>query len=330
MRRREFIGLLGGAVTAWPLSARAQKSEHIRSIGLLLGMPPGDRRRQAWLARFIQGLEQLGWIEGRNLRIDIRWNADGPDRAQPAATELVNLAPDVILSHGTPALAALHRTTHSIPVVFVVVVDPVGAGYVKSLARPGANITGFSSFEPEIGGKWLELLKAIKPDLTRVTGILDPGFKGFAGVWSAIEVMAPRLGLEAASIPLRASSDDIESAVATFAQKPTGGLIVLPTTINNSLRHRIIALAARYRLPAVFPFQDYVADGGLISYGIDAADLFHRGASYVDRILKGEKPADLPVQAPTKFELSINLRTAKAAGFTVPPTLLSQANEVIE
>jgi putative ABC transport system substrate-binding protein len=265
----------------------------------------------------------LGWIEGRNLQIDIRWDASDPDRAQPAATELVDLAPDAILAHGTPALAAVHRATHNIPIVFVVVVDPVGAGYVQSLARPGGNITGFSTFEPEIGGKWLELLKLIRPDLTRVAGILDPDFKGYAGVWSAIEAMAPRVGLEVASLPFQDSSDDIESAVATFAQKPTGGLIVLPTTINNSLRHRIIAVAARYRLPAVYPFANYAADGGLISYGVDPAHLFHRGASYIDRILKGEKPADLPVQAPTKFELVINLRTAKAAGFIVPPTLLS-------
>jgi len=297
---------------------------------LLLGMSSGDRQRQAWLAGFLQGLQQLGWVEGRNLQIDFRWGASEPDRAQIYATELVSLAPDVILAHGTPALAAAHRATHSIPIVFVVVVDPVGAGYVQSLSRPGGNITGFSSFEPEIGGKWLELLKAIRPDLTRVAGILDPAFKGFAGVWNAIEAAAPRLGLEVASVPLRDSSDDIESAVATFAQKPSSGLIVLPTAINNSLRHRIITVAARYRLPAVYPFANYTADGGLISYGIDALDVFHRGASYVDRILKGEKPADLPVQGPTKFELVINLMTAKAAGFTVPATLLSQANEVIE
>ena len=242
----------------------------------------------------------------------------------------MDLAPDAILVYGTPALAAAHRATHSIPIVFVVVIDPVGAGYVQSLAHPGGNITGFSTFEPEIGGKWLELLKLIRPDLTRVAGILDPGFKGYAGVWSAIEVMAPQLGLEVASVSLQDSSDDIESAVATFAQKPTGGLIVLPTAINNSLRHRIIAVAARHRLPAVYGFAFYATDGGLISYGVDSADLFYRGASYVDRILKGEKPADLPVQAPTKFELVINLKTAKALGLEIPPQLLARADEVIE
>jgi putative ABC transport system substrate-binding protein len=330
MKRREFIRLIGGAAAAWPLSARAQKSEHIRRIGLLLGMSSEDKRRQAWLAGFIQGLRELDWVEGGNLRIDIRWNASDPNRAQSAATELVNLAPDAILAHGTPALAAVHRATHRIPIVFVVVVDPVGAGYVQSLARPGGNITGFSSFEPEIGGKWLELLKAITPNLARVAGILDPGFKGFAGVWSAIEVGAPRLGLEVTRIPLRNDSDDVESAIGIFAQKPKNGLIVLPTAINNSLRHRIIAAAARYRLPAVYPFANYAADGGLISYGVDAAHVFYRGASYLNRILRGEEPADMPVQAPTKYELVINLKTAKAIGLTVPATLLARADEVIE
>ena len=330
MRRREFVTLLGGAAAAWPLFARAQKSDHIRRIGVLVSLASGDKQRRAWLAGFIQGLRELGWIEGRNLQIDIRWDASIPDRAQPGATELVDLAPDAILVYGTPALAAAHRATHSIPIVFVVVIDPVGAGYVQSLAQPGGNITGFSTFEPEIGGKWLELLKLIRPDLTRVAGILDPGFKGYAGVWSAIEAMAPRMGLEVASVSFQDSSDDLESAVAKFAQKPTGGLIVLPTAINNSLSHRIIAVAARHRLPAVYAFANYAADGGLISYGVDPADLFHRGASYIDRILKGEKPADLPVQAPTKYELVINLKTAKALGLEVPQSLLARADEVIE
>jgi ABC-type uncharacterized transport system substrate-binding protein len=329
LRRREFITLLGGAAATWPFAVLAQHAERLRRIGVLLGLPSGDREQQTRLAGFLQALQQLGWTEGRNLRIDFR-NASDPDRAQTAATELVALAPDAILAHGTPALAAVHRATHSIPIVFVVVVDPVGAGYVQSLARPGRNITGFSTFEPEIGGKWLELLKAISPNLTRVAGILDPAFQGYARVWSAIETMAPRFGLEAASVPFRDSSDDIESAVAAFAQKPAGGLIVLPTTINNLLRHRIIAVAARYRLPAVYPFPNYAADGGLISYGIEPIDLFRRGASYIDRILKGEKPADLPVQAPTKYELVINLKTAKALGFAVPPTLLTSADKVIE
>jgi putative tryptophan/tyrosine transport system substrate-binding protein len=236
----------------------------------------------------------------------------------------------VIVAHGTPALTALHRATRTIPVVFVSVIDPVGAGYVESLALPGANITGFSTFEPEIGGKWLELLKEVAPGLRRVAGILDPGFRGFAGVWRAIENMAPRFGLEVTSLLLHAPTDDLESAVDTFAQGPGGGLIVLPTAINAVQRNRIFSLAARNRLPAVYAFRFYATDGGLMSYGIDTVDLFRRGASYVDRILKGEKPADLPVQAPIKFEMVINLKTAKALGLNVPDKLLALADEVVE
>jgi len=245
-------------------------------------------------------------------------------------TELLSLAPDVIVAHGTPALTALHRATRTIPVVFVSVIDPVGAGYVESLALPGGNITGFSTFEPEIGGKWLELLKEVAPGLRRVAGILDPGFRGFAGVWRAIENMAPRFGLEVTSLLLHAPTDDLESAVDTFAQGPGGGLIVLPTAINAVQRNRIFSLAARNRLPAVYAFRFYATDGGLMSYGIDTVDLFRRGASYVDRILKGEKPADLPVQAPIKFEMVINLKTAKALGLNVPDKLLALADEVVE
>ena len=256
--------------------------------------------------------------------------AGAPDRARAYAAELVALSPDAILANGTPALAALHRATSSIPVVFVVVTDPVGAGFVQSQARPGGNITGFSTFEPEIGGKWLELLKEITPSLRRVAGILDPAFKGFAAVWRAVESLAPRLGVQVASVSLRDATDDIESALALFAQEPGGGLIVLPTAINNIARDRIFSLAARHRLPTVYPFRHYATGGGLMSYGFDTPDLFRRGASYVDRILKGEKPTDLAVQAPTKYELVINLKTAKALGLTVPPTLLARADEVIE
>ena len=242
----------------------------------------------------------------------------------------MSLAPDVILANGTPALAALHRATRSIPVVFVAVVDPVGAGYVQSLARPGGDITGFSTFEPEIGSKWLELLKEAKPDLRRVAGILDPDFRGFAAVWQAIEGVAPKLGLAVTRMLFRHATDDIESAVAAFAQESGRGLIVLPTAINNASRARILLLAARHRLPTLYPFRHFATDGGLMSYGFDAADLFRRGASYVDRILKGKKPADLPVQAPTKYELVINLKTTKALGLDVPAILLARADEMIE
>jgi putative tryptophan/tyrosine transport system substrate-binding protein len=262
--------------------------------------------------------------------MELRWGTGDPDRARTFATELISLARDVIVAHGTPALAALHRATRTIPVVFVSVIDPVGAGYVHSLALPGGNITGFSTFEPEIGGKWLELLKEIAPGLSRVAGILDPGFRGFAGVWGAIENMAPRFGLEVKSLPFHAPTDDLESAVARFAQEPGGGLIVLPTALNAVERNRIFSSAVRGGLPAMYAFRFYATDGGLMSYGIDTVDLFRRSASYVDRILKGEKPSDLPVQAPTKFEMVINLKTAKALGLEIPDKLLALADEVIE
>jgi putative ABC transport system substrate-binding protein len=277
------------------------------------------------------GRGSVSWIgrRGHNLLIDYRWGTGEPDRAQTFATELISLAPDLIVAHGTPALSALHRATRTIPVVFVSVIDPVGAGYVQSLPLPGANITGFSTFEPEIGGKWLELLKEVTPDLRQVAGILDPDFKGFAGLWREIENIAPRFGLKVMRVFLQAPSDDFESAVAGFAREPGGGLIVLPTAINAVHRNRIFSAAASNRLPAIYGFRFYAADGGLMSYGIDTVDLFRRSASYVYRILKGEKPGDLPVQAPT-FEMAINLKTARALGLNVSPILLARADEVIE
>lgn len=234
------------------------------------------------------------------------------------------------MANGSPALDALYRATSSIPVVFVVVADPVGAGYVRSLGRPGGNITGFSTFEPEIGGKWLELLRETAPGLRRVAGILDPAFKGFAALWQATERAAPGLGLQAARIDFRTSADELEPAVAAFAKEPDGALVVLPTALNNLHRDRIFALAARHRLPAIYPFEVYARDGGLMSYGFDSNDLFRQGASYVDRILRGESPANLPVRAPTKYTLVVNLRTAKAMGLAIPESILARANEVIE
>jgi putative ABC transport system substrate-binding protein len=231
--------LLGGTAVAWPLVARAQQRERMRRIGVLVAYAESDPEAQARVAAFRQGLRELGWTEGHNLEIELRWGTGDPDRAQTFATELISLAPDVIVAHGTPALTALHRATRTIPVVFVSVIDPVGAGYVKSLALPGGNITGFSTFEPEIGGKWLELLKEIAPRLSRVAGILDPGFKGFAGVWGAIEHIAPRFGLEVENLPFQAPTDDLETAVSRFAQEPGGGLIVLPTALNAVQRNRI-------------------------------------------------------------------------------------------
>jgi ABC-type uncharacterized transport system substrate-binding protein len=329
-RRRQFITLLGGAAAAWPLAARAQQRERMRRIGVLAAYAENDPEAQARINAFRRALQELGWTEGHNVRMDYRWGTGDPDRARAFTTELLSLAPDVIVAHGTPALTALHRATRTIPVVFVSVIDPVGAGYVQSLPLPGGNITGFSTFEPEIGGKWLELLKEIAPGLRRVAGILDPGFRGFAGVWGAIENMAPRFGLQVTSLLFHEPADDLESAVANFAQQPRGGLIVLPTALNAVQRNRISSLAARNRLPAIYAFRFYATDGGLMSYGIDTVDLFRRSASYVDRILKGEKPADLPVQAPTKFEMVINLKTAGALGLDVPPMLLARADEVIE
>ena len=329
MKRRNFITLLGGAA-AWPVASRGQQPERMRRIGVLVAYAESDPEAQARIAAFRQGLRELGWTEGRNLRMELGWGTGDPDRARTLATELISIAPDVIVAHGTPALTALYRATRTIPVVFVSVIDPVGAGYVQSLAQPGGNITGFSTFEPEIGGKWLELLKEIAPGVSRVAGILDPGFKGFAGVWGAIENMAPRLGLQLKNLPFQAPTDDLESAVARFAQELGGGLIVLPTALNAVQRNRIFSSAARGGLPAMYAFRFYATDGGLMSYGIDTVDLFRRSAFYVDRILKGEKPADLPVQAPTKFEMVINLTTARALGLDVSPMLLARADEVIE
>ena len=330
MKRREFITLLGGAAASWPIAARAQQPDRVRRIGVMIANAENEPEGQDRVAAFRRGLQELGWVEGRNLRVDYRWATGEPNRARALARELVNLEPDVILANGTPALSALHKVTSNIPVVFAVVVDPVGAGFVRSLARPGGNVTGFSSFQPEIGGKWLELLKAIMPGLSRVAVISDPAFRGFAGVLLEIESIGPRVGLEITNIVFRNPNDDIESPIAAFAQSFGGGLIVVPTAINKIHRNRIISLAARHHLPAIYPFSVYVASGGLLSYGIETDDLLRRSASYVDRILKGEKPAELPVQAPIKYELAINLKTAKTLGLTVPPPLLARADEVIE
>jgi putative ABC transport system substrate-binding protein len=330
MRRRTFIAALGGAAATLPFRARAQQGERVRRIGVMMLNSERDPEGQARINAFRRSFQEFGWEEGRNVRIDYRWGVGDPDRARVAAGELVALAPNVILANGSPAVAALQPATGVIPVVFVVVTDPVGAGFVKSLAQPGGNITGFSTFEPEIGGKWLELLKELSPGLKRVAGILDPGFRGFAALWHAIENLAPTLGLEVTSLAIRDAAYDIDSAIGTFAEKPASGLIVLPTAINNVLRNRIFALAARHRLPAIYPFRLYATSGGLMSYGFDTLDLMRRSASYVDRILKGETPASLPVQAPTKFELIVNLGTAKALGIAVPPTLLARADDVIE
>jgi putative ABC transport system substrate-binding protein len=330
MKRREFITLLGGAAAAWPLVAHAQQGERMRHVCVVMVNSENDPDGRVRVNAFRDGLQLLGWIEGRNMRTDYRWGAGDPERARAHAAEFVGLMPDAILCNGSPATAALRHATQTIPVVFVVVTDPVGAGFIESQARPGGNITGFSTFEPEIGGKWLELLKEVSPGVRRVAGIWDPAFKSFAGVWGEVERLAPAMGVQAMSVVFRTANDDLDATLAAFAQQPNGGLIALPTAINNNARKRIFSLAAHLRLPAVYPFRHYAADGGLMSYGFDTPDLFRRSASYIDRILRGEKPANLPVQAPTKFELIINQPTAKALGLVVPPSLLARADEVIE
>jgi putative ABC transport system substrate-binding protein len=330
MRRREFITLLGGAAVAWPLAARAQQPDRGRRIGVLMASAADDSENQARMAAFLQGLAQLGWTDGRNIRIDTRWATTNADDLRRHATELAALAPDVLVAaSGTTTVAPLLQATRTVPIVFVVVVDPVGAGFVASLARPGGNATGFTTFEYGMSGKWLELLKQIAPSMTRAAVLRDPAIASGIGQFGAVQAVAPSLGVELSPVDVR-DAPEIERAVTSFARSSSGGLIVTPSPLANRHRDLIIMLAARHRLPAVYAWRYYVTDGGLISYGPDSIDQYRRAAGYVDRILKGEKPADLPVQAPTKYELVINLKTAKALGLTVPDTLLARADEVIE
>jgi putative ABC transport system substrate-binding protein len=330
MQRREFITLLGGAAFAWPRAARAQQADRMRRVGVLDSRAADDLEGRARLAVFLQGLQELGWIEGRNLRIDYRFAAADADRTRTYAAELVALAPDVILSQASASIAALLQRTRTVPIVFVNIIDPVGAGYVARLARPGGNATGFTLFEYSLSGKWLELLKEVAPNLTRIAILRDSATATGIGQFAAIEAMAPpSFGVELSPIDVR-DAGEIERGVAAFAGESNGGLIVTASSGAVVNRELIIMLAARHRLPAVYPFRFYVSNGGLISYGPDTTDQFRRAAGYVDRILKGEKPADLPVQAPTKYELAINLKTAKALGLTVPPLLLAGADQVIE
>ena len=329
MKRREFIALLGSAVS-WPLAARAQQPDRMRRIGALTGgVAADDPDMQARIAVFLQVLEQLGWTVGRNLRIDYRWGLGNADNIRGYVAELVALAPDVILATGTVTMAPLLQATRAVPIVFIFVADPVGAGFVDSLARPGGNATGFTSFEYGLSAKWLELLKEIAPRLTRAAVIRDPADPAGTGQWGAIQTAAPSVGVEVNPVNVR-DAGEIERAITTFARSSNGGLILTSSALANVHRNLIITLAARHKLPAVYYRRGFVTDGGLISYGPDLLDQFRRAAGYVDRILKGEKPADLPVQAPTKYELAINLKTARMLGLTVPPTLLATADEVIE
>jgi putative tryptophan/tyrosine transport system substrate-binding protein len=329
MRRREFITLLGGAAAAWPVVARAQQPDGMRRIGVLIGFAEDDPEAKARLAAFRQGLEKRGWSEGRNVRIDYRYAPAGA-QAQVLAKELVALQPDVILAHSTPVTAALQRESRTIPIVFAVVADPLGSGFVASLPRPGGNITGVMQYEASVTGKWLAMLKEIAPSLVRAAFVANPKTATFYDFYlRAGKALASSLGIEPV-LTLVENPADIERAIESFARVPNGGLVLIPDVSTAVHRNLIIALAARHRLPAVYWDRSLVAAGGLMSYGNDLVDVFRQAASYVDRILRGDKPADLPVQAATKFETVVNLKTAKALGLTVPPGLLVAADELIE
>jgi ABC-type uncharacterized transport system substrate-binding protein len=329
MRRRDFISLLGGAAAALPLAAYAQQPDRLRRVGVLMHLAADDPEGQARHATFLQGLQQSGWTVGRNLRIDTRWGASEADRRRYAA-ELVALAPDVILASNSQATLALQAATSTVPIVFANVTDPVAAGFVDSLARPGGNATGFTLFEYGISAKWLELLKEIAPGVTRAAVIREGTNPAGIGQFAAIQSVAPSHGVQVSSVVVRDGSE-IERAVDTLARSPNNsGLIVTASGLRDSDGHLIVTLAARYRLPAVYPFPSFVTDGGLICYGPSSTDQYRRAAQYVDRILKGEKPSELPVQAPNKYELVVNLKTAKALGLDLPATVLARADEVIE
>jgi putative tryptophan/tyrosine transport system substrate-binding protein len=328
MRRRDFITLLGGA-TAWPFAARAQQGERMRRIGVLMAFAENDPDAQANITAFQHALQKLGWTDSGNVHIDYRWGAGDPERIRAYAVELVGLKPDVILAVTALVLQPLRQETRSIPIVFTQIGDPVGSGLVASLPHPGGNITGFTPAEFSMQGKKLEMLKEMAPQITRVAVLFNPEQIPQAGMLRAVEAVAPTVGVQLTAAAVRDAAE-IERAIEQFAREPSGGLIVLPSGLTIVHRGLVIALAARYRLPAIYQYRQFVTDGGLISYGNDLADQYQQAASYVDRILRGEKPGDLPVQQPTKFELVINLKTAKALSLDVPPTLLARADEVIE
>jgi putative ABC transport system substrate-binding protein len=329
MRRRDFIKVMAGSAAAtWPLLARAQQGERARHIGVLMNVPEDEPNGQARFAAFLQGMQQLGWANGRNIQIDTRWGGNDAKMRKNAA-ELVALAPEIILAAGSASMGPLMQISGTVPIVFLNVPDPVGAGYVNSLARPGGNATGFSLFEYSIGGKWLDLLKQVAPEVNRVAVLRDSAISAGLGQYGAIQSAASSFGVEASAVNLRDASE-IERDIAAFATTSGGGLIVSASPVATRHRDLIVTLAARHKLPAIYFERYFVADGALISYGPDIIDQYRRAPSYVDRILKGEKPADLPVQAPTKYELVINLKTAKALGLNVPNTLIGRADQLIE
>ena len=329
MRRREFIALIGSATASWPLAAGAQQAERMRRIGVLTAGVADNLENKARIEAFVQGLRELGWTDDRNVQIVYRWSGGNAADTRKHASELVSLTPDVILSTGSAATGPMLETTRTVPIVFVIVPDPVGSGFVKSLSRPGGNATGFMQFEYSLCGKWLELLKQIAPHVTRAAVLRDPAIQAGIGQFAVIQSVPPSVGVEVTPINI-SNAAEIESEVAAFGGSANGGLISTASALSLLHRDLIIKLAARYKLPAIYQERSYVAAGGLASYGSDFLDQYRRASAYVDRILKGEKPADLPVQAPTKYELVFNLKTAKALGLTVPPSLLARADEVIE
>jgi putative ABC transport system substrate-binding protein len=328
MRRREFVTVFGCLAASWPLVAHGQQAT-MRRIGVLIGTTENDPETKRRVEGLVQGLREVGWTEGRNIHLDYRFSGADLERMRRYAAEIVALAPDVIVVHSNDYVAALRQADRTIPTVFAQVGDPVGSGFVQSLAHPGSNLTGFTTFEPEIGGKWLQTLKEIAPGITQTLVLLDPKIVANREYLHAAETAASEIGLTVIASPIQSASD-IEHSITTFAAEPAGSLLVLPSPTTGVNRERIIGLAAQFRLPAVYAFRFFSISGGLVSYGADTADLYRRAASYVDRILKGAKPADLPVQQPTKFDLVINLKTAKALGLEVPPTLLARADQIIE
>jgi putative ABC transport system substrate-binding protein len=330
MRRREFISLLGGAAVAWPLAARAQQQpERMRRIGFWVGEPESNPDSQRRVGAFKQGLQSLNWREGQNIKIEYRWAVLDLDRIHDDAASLVSLDPDVIVTTGAPTVAALHQVTRSIPIVFTFVTDPVRDGFVKSLSHPGGNITGFAIFEHTMAGKWLEMLKEAAPHITRVAVMQNPEHPAWPTYLTAIATVAPTVGVQVTPTPVHDAAE-IEHAISAFANEPNGGLIVLPSGIAINYREQIIATVLQHRIPAIFPERVFAESGGLLSYGVVQSEMYRLAAAYADRILKGSKPSELPVQFATKFELVINLKTAKALGLEVPPTLLARADEVIE
>jgi len=329
MRRRDFITILGGATAMWPLAGRAQQGDRVRRIGVLIGFDENDEVWQAYLAAFRLRLQELGWTDGRNARIDYRFTGENTERIRIAARELVAIAPDAILVSGNPALSALIQATRTIPIVFTWVSDSVGSGFVASLARPGGNVTGFHNFEPAIGGKWLEVLKQIAPGVRRAAVVHVPEIAANVAFLPAVKAAAASLGMTVTGAAVRDTAD-IERVLTAFAREPNGGLIVTPSPLTATRRERIIASAARLGLPAIYPFRFYTTSGGLVSYGIDQIEPIRGAASYVDRILRGANPGELPVQLPNRYELVINIKTAKELGLTIPQSLLLRADEVIQ